>query len=99
MTFSWMLGSPRFHKAGFPGGSVVKNPPASVGGTGLILGLERCPEEGNGNPLQYSCLGNPMDRGTWQLTVHVIARVGHDSATNAIAEECTNLTRTMRSQE
>ena len=66
MTLSWMLGSPKFHKAGFPGGSVVKNPPASVGGTGLILGLGRCPQEGNGNPLQYSCLGNPMDRGAWQ---------------------------------
>ena len=49
---------------GFLGGSVVKNPPASAGDTGLI------PGEGNGNPLQYACLGNPMDRGAWQATVH-----------------------------
>ena len=37
--------------------------------------------EGNGNPLQYFCLENPMDRGAWQVTVHGVARVGHDSAT------------------
>ena len=42
-----------------PGGSVVKNPPANVGDVGSIPGLERSPREGNGNPLQYSCLGNP----------------------------------------
>ena len=49
----------------FCGGSVVKNPPANVGDTedaGLIPGLGRPPEEGNGNPLQYSCLRNPTDR-------------------------------------
>ena len=49
---------------GFPGGSVVKNPPVNVGDADLISGLGRSPEEGNGNPLQYYCLGNPMDRGT-----------------------------------
>ena len=43
-------------------------------------GLGRCPGEGNGNPLQYSCLGNPMDRGAWQATVHGVQRVGHDLA-------------------
>ena len=48
---------------GFPGGSVVKNPPA--GDTGSIPGLGRSPGEGNGSPLQYSCLGNSMDRGAW----------------------------------
>ena len=47
---------------GFPGGSVVKNLPANVGDAGSNLGLGRCPGEGNGNPLQYSCLGNPKDR-------------------------------------
>ena len=50
---------------GFPGGSVVKNPPANAGDTedlGLIPGLERSPGVGNGNPLQYSCLENSMDR-------------------------------------
>ena len=57
---------------GFPGGSVVKNPPANAGDMGLIPGLERSPREGNDNPLQYSCLGNPMDREAWQVTVHGI---------------------------
>ena len=45
---------------GFPCGSVVKNLPANAGGVGLILGWGRSHGEGNGNPLQYSCLGNPM---------------------------------------
>ena len=52
---------------GFPGGSVVKNLPASAGDAGLIPGSERSPGEENGNLLQYSCLGNPMDRGAWSL--------------------------------
>ena len=47
---------------GFPGSSVVKNPPANVGDVGSISKLGKSPGEGNGNPLQYSCLGNPMDR-------------------------------------
>ena len=47
---------------GFPGGSVVKNLSANTGDAGLIPGLGRFPGEGNGNPLQHSCLGNPMDR-------------------------------------
>ena len=55
---------------GFPGGSAIKNPPANVKDGGLILGSGRSPEEGDGNPLQYSCLGNPIDRGVWQATVH-----------------------------
>ena len=62
---------------GFPGGSVVKNPPASAGATGdagLIPELRRSPEEGNGNPLQYSCLGNPMDRGGWWATVQRVTK-------------------------
>ena len=45
---------------------------------GLILGLGRSPAEGNGNPLQYSCLGNSMERGAWWATVHGVARIGHD---------------------
>ena len=48
---------------GFPGGSVVKNLPSNAGDAGSIPGSGRSPGEGNGNPLQYSCLGNPMDRG------------------------------------
>ena len=51
--------------SGFPEGSVVKNLPANAGDSGLIPGSGRPPGEGNGNPLQYSCLENPMDRGTW----------------------------------
>ena len=62
-----------FQVWGFPGGLVVKNPPANAGDLGLIPGLERSPGEGNGNPLQYSCLGNPMDKGAWQATVHGLA--------------------------
>ena len=54
----------------FPGDSVLKNPPTSAGDVGLLPGLGRSPGEGNGNPLQHSCLGNPMDRGTWQATIH-----------------------------
>ena len=53
---------------GFPGGLVVKNPPASAGDAGLI------PGEGNGDPLQYSCLGNSMNRGAWWATVHGVAK-------------------------
>ena len=59
---------------GFPGGSVVKNLPANAGDTGSIPGFGRCPREGNGNPLQYSCLGNPMDRRPWWATVHGVAK-------------------------
>ena len=66
---------------GFLGGSLVKNPPANAGDAGLIPGLGSSLREGNGNPLQYSCLGNPMDRGTWGATVHEVARIRHDLAT------------------
>ena len=55
----------------------VKNPPANAGdvrGMGLIPGSGRSPGEGNGNPLQYSCLGNSMDRGAWWTTVHGVAK-------------------------
>ena len=55
---------------GFPGGSVVNNPPANSGDAGSIPASGSSPGEGNGNPLQYSCLGNPVDRGPWQATVH-----------------------------
>ena len=56
---------------------MVKNLPANAGGkrdAGLLPGLGRSPGEGNGNPLQYSCLGNPMDRGGWQATTHGVAK-------------------------
>ena len=61
-------------KVGFPGVSVVKNPPASTGDSGSIPGSRRSPGEGNGNPLQYSSPGNPMDRGAWQAAVHGVAK-------------------------
>ena len=63
---------------GFPSGSVVKNPPANTGDLGSIPGSGRSPGERNGYPLQYSCLENSMDRGTWQATVHGVTRVGHN---------------------
>jgi len=49
---------------------VVKNPPANTGDVGLTPGSRRSPGEGHGNPLQYSCLENPVDRGAWQATVY-----------------------------
>ena len=58
---------------GFPGGSVVKNPPASAGDMGSIPGSGRSSGEGNGNPLKYSCLENPMDRGAWWAAVYGVA--------------------------
>ena len=54
---------------GLPAGSVVKKPPANAGDVDSIHGPGRSPGEGNCNPLQYSCLKNSMDRGTWQATV------------------------------
>ena len=61
-----------------------KNLPGNEGDVSLILGLGRSPGEGNGNPLQYSCLENPMDRGTWWATVQGLHRVGRDLATEHI---------------
>ena len=66
---------------GFPYSSVGKESACNAGDLGSIPGLGRSPGEGNGNPLQYSCLENPMDRGAWRATVHGVARVGHDLAT------------------
>ena len=53
---------------------MVKNSPASAGDKGLIADPGRSPRKGNGNPLQYSCLGNPMDRGAWWAAVHGVAK-------------------------
>ena len=61
--------------------SVGKESACSAGDPGSIPGSERSRGEGNGNLLQYSCLGNPMDRGAWQAIVHGVIRVGHDLAT------------------
>ena len=59
---------------GFPGGSVIKNPPASAGDAGLIPGLGRSLRERKGNPLQYSCRGNPRDRGARRAAVHGVQK-------------------------
>ena len=60
---------------GFPGSSVLENLPVNAGDTGSILGSRRCPGEGNGNPLQHSCLENSTDRGAWQATVHGVTEL------------------------
>ena len=66
---------------GLPDDSEGKESPCNIVGTGLILGWGRYPGGGNGNPHQYSCLKNPMDRGAWWATVHGIPqRVRHDRA-------------------
>ena len=59
---------------GFPGGSASKEFACNAGDPGLIPRLGRCPGEGNGNPLQYSCLENTMDRGAWWARVHGVAK-------------------------
>ena len=59
---------------GFPGGSEGKVSTCNAGDPGLIPGLGRSPGEGNGNPLQYSCLENPTDGGAWWVTVHGVAK-------------------------
>ena len=59
---------------GFPCGLAGKESACNVGDLSLIPGLGRSPAEGNGNPLQYSCLENPMDRGAWWATVHRVTK-------------------------
>ena len=59
---------------GFPGGSDGKASACNEGDSGSIPGSGRCPGEGNGNPLQHSCLENPMDKGAWQAMVHSVAK-------------------------
>ena len=60
--------------AALPGGSVVKSPPANAGDVSLMPGSGRCLGEGNGNPLQYSCLGNPTDRGACRAIVRQVVK-------------------------
>ena len=66
---------------GFPYSSVSKGSACNAGDPALIPGLGRSTGEGNGNPFEYSCLENPMDRGAWQATVHGVSRVRHNTAT------------------
>ena len=63
---------------GFPGGSDGKESACNAGDPGSIPGLGRYPREGNGYPLQYSCLENSMDIGAWQATIYGVAKSGHD---------------------
>ena len=70
LTFSFHIQ----YGSGFSGGSGVKNLPANAGDMGSIPGSVRGPEEGNGNPLQYSCLENPKHRGAWWAKVHRVAK-------------------------
>ena len=65
----------------FPGGSVVKNPFVNAGDSGSVPGLGRSPGERSHNPLQYSCLQNSMDRGTWWAIDHGVAKVEHNLVT------------------
>ena len=74
---AWFL-----HSLGFPGGLDGKESACNAGDLGLIHRLGRSPVEGNGNPLQYSCLENPMDRGVWWATVHGVTK--GDWATNTL---------------
>ena len=69
------------HIEGFPRSSVGKESACNTEDLSSMPGLGRSPGEGNGNPLQYSCLENPMDRGTWQATVDGVAIVGQNLAT------------------
>ena len=70
-----------------PTSSVGKESACNAGDLGSIPGLGRSPGEGNSNPLQYSCLENPMDRGAWQATVCGVSRVGNDLATKPPAPD------------
>ena len=72
----------------FPGGSAGKESAYNAGDAGSIPGSGRSPGGGNGNPLQYNCLENPMNRGIWGATVHGVARVRHDLATKPPPPPC-----------
>ena len=70
---------------------MVKNPPAKQETQGQSLGWGRSPGEGNGNPLKYSCLGNPTNRGAWWVTVFGVTRVEYDLATKPLPPHCAKL--------
>ena len=77
---------------GFPHSSVSKSSACNAGDPGLIPGSGKCPEEGNGNPLQYSHLENPMDRGAWWAIAHGVTRVRHNLATKQASKTLIILT-------
>ena len=70
--------------------SVDKESAYNAGDSGSIPGLGRSPGEGNGNPLKYSCLGNPMDRGAWKATAHGTTRVRYDLVTKQLQQQILN---------
>ena len=84
-----------YYNAGFPYSSVGKESACNARDPGSIPGSGRSPGEGSGNPLQYCCLENPMDRGASQATVHEVARVVHNVATKS-PPPCVNLHRKFR---
>ena len=81
MGFAFSMSTNISQSAIHPQSSVGKDSPCNAGDLGLILGWGISLGEGEGNPLQYSCLENPRDRGTWQATVHGVTRIGHYLAT------------------
>ena len=83
---------------GFPGGSEGKESTCNVGDLGSIHELERSPRGGHGNPLQYSCLENPMDRGAWQATVHGAAESDTTEQLSTNTEDKTVWTKAERGQ-
>ena len=80
----------------FPHSSVGKDSVCNAGDPGSIPGLGRFPGEGNGNPFQYSCLENSIDRGDWQAIVHGVARVGHDLATKPLPQQVTEMDKILK---
>ena len=72
--FSTLIITRIYSQGGLPSGSAVKNTPANAGDAGSIPESGRSPGEGNSNALQYSCLENPTDRGTWQATIHRVTK-------------------------
>ena len=76
--FSFIFGTTLGVLQGFPSGSEVKASACNEGDLGSIPGLGRSPGEGNGNPLQYSCLENTVDRGAWWVQSTELQTVGHD---------------------
>ena len=70
---------------------MVKNLSANAGDTGSTPGLGRSPGGGNGNPIQYSCLGNPMDRGSWRDTVHAVTKESDTTEQLSTGDMCINI--------
>ena len=85
----------------FPDGSVVQKMPTNTGDVGSKRGAGRSLGEENGNPLQYSCLGNPMDRGAWQATLHGVAKeldvTEQQNSDNTVNQLCAMLSRSVMS--